>query len=215
MCPCWFVRARGCECSLSYQLPGSDSRVCAQCGAHYSSTEGDARQWCGDAAEGGRWVNATSYSLVSVSSRTRRLNSRTGWAGCGGDSRMPRLWLVVVTALCGSAVAQVDPLPPSCTGTLTGVFTDGAKRVLSVVAPCGGAPVSAVPPPCIFNAHTCRPSDAYRYLPGPCCAVRALRIRTRNRVQHALRMAKTGRSRTRRSTVQRRPGRARPATTPK
>lgn len=38
--------------------------------------------------------------------------------------------------------AQVDPLPDSCTGSLTGVFTDGPapKRVLSVVAPCGGAP---------------------------------------------------------------------------
>ena len=48
--------------------------------------------------------------------------------------------LAVAAALCGCALAQVDPLPPSCKGTLTGVFTDSTKRVLSVVAPCGGAP---------------------------------------------------------------------------
>lgn len=53
-----------------------------------------------------------------------------------------RLGAAAALLAAGSTVlAQVDPLPDSCTGTLVGVFTDSAtKRVLSVVAPCGGAP---------------------------------------------------------------------------
>ena len=94
-------------------------------------------------------------------------------------------WLLVV----GEAWAQPAPLPTGCTvralfpehaedlqlvlsrrvprlrlqGTLAGVFADSAKRVLSVVAPCGTAAVSCprlppTAPPCPSTAtETSRP----------------------------------------------------------